>query len=260
VVLNRRETYRNAMFTDYTVVNFLNAGDKMSKALPRKDKFFAFHVTFDLPMHYDHMRHKYYLPMVVLNLFTFFACNEVQDTTGQDSDLEEITPFIETRVIVYDTMKLKNSEEDALARTYMGERGVRFLSYAGFNTLVKQLKNTFYDPKALIYHSSLDDSSFTLKDRRKMMIICNSIEMMNIGDTGEMVSTKMFACDSTSFWNSVNTIMFYESWYYNKNTGEIVKKQLGYGVWQWVEEKEALRERYVNFTSKEAREIVVKYY
>ena len=89
---------------------------------------------------------------------------------------------------------------------------------------------------------------------------CDSMEMSNVNVDGKIITTKTFVCDSTSFWLSVNSIFFYESWFYNKRTGEIVRKQLGYGIWQWVEEKQAWRERYVYFTSKEAREIVLKNY
>jgi hypothetical protein len=186
--------------------------------------------------------------MIKINLFTtaaaillalFSSCatpsleKESKEKSKSENDLEEITPLIETDVWLYDSTKPNKSNRPHLPMEAFPKR---YLSYPAFTSLIKEMKQTLNDQNALIYFDPKSDSTASLKERNNLII----------------------KHDSTIFWKRINILKFYESWYYNKHTGEIVKKQLGYAVVQFDYDKEAPREWYYFFTSKEARAIYLK--
>lgn len=174
---------------------------------------------------------------ILLALFSSCATPPVDKQTTQtdksENELEEITPLIETDVWLHDSAKQNKSNRP---HPPMEAFPKRYLSYPAFTSLIKEMKQTFNDHNALIYFDPESDSTASLKDRNNLII----------------------KHDSTIFWKRINILKFYESWYYNKHTGEIVKKQLGYAVVQFDYDKEAPREWYYFFTSTEARAIYLK--
>lgn len=152
-----------------------------------------------------------------------------------EKDLGPITPLIANMVMLYDTTKLLNGVKYAnTSKDYVERYRTQLLTYPAFNLLKAGLEKKFNDPKALIYSDAEKETTLNLEERKKLPLL-NDLKNL-----------------------PVNCIIFFESWYYNKQTGEIVKKQLGYSVGKWDHEKEAFRELYLYFISKETKAIYVK--
>jgi hypothetical protein len=198
---------------------------------------------------------------VILGLF--FSCSNKENKTSDaevsgKEDLVLISPFIESRVMVCDTTQLDLIKDQERLKAYKADHTGMFLDEKALEELKKQLKLTFNDPNALIYFATNSESVIPVSDRKKMWLICDSLTQSNVDANGKEVTTSVFMCDSTAFWDRMTSVRFYESWYYNKRSGEIVKKQLGYSMLQWDYEKAAYREPYIYFTSKESKEVVAK--
>lgn len=161
--------------------------------------------------------------VILLSLFSSFTIKQDKNYYSA-KDLQEITPLIENTIILYDTTKLLQGIKFAVtSKDYTERYKNQFLTYTAFNLLKLHLEKIFNDPGALIY-SDAEANSVLKPEERKAL------------PKGQ-----------------VNAIRFFETWYYNKQTGEIVKKQLGYAVLQWDYKKQVFREWYLYFTSQEAR-------
>lgn len=205
--------------------------------------------------------YRIYIAPVLLGLvFSCSTTTEKIDKADTESDLVEITPFIINKVMLYDTTQLKNFPSGMLQVDYMQMKGAYFLDQAGLNAFRTQMNAAFMNPKSLIYYSPFDETPLTQKQKRDKYMKCDSLMQTNVDASGKEVTTEIFACDSTSFFYMMSTINFYESWYYNKRTSEIEKKQLGYSVWQYDSDKEAFRELFIYFVSEEARKKAIKYF
>lgn len=172
---------------------------------------------------------------ILLALFCSFTTSVFKkDTKGytEENDLVEITSLIQTTVMLYDSTKfLKEVKQANSSNDYIEQYRTQFLTYPAFNALKMQLEKTYNDAKSLIYFDAESAAASTLRERKDQ---------------------------KEKFFKKVNTLTFYETWYYNKQTGEIVKKQLGYAVGQWDNEKDAFREWYLHFTAQEARLVYLK--
>lgn len=202
---------------------------------------------------------KFFTASILFGLF-FSGVAQVDKTNAEkrnsENDLIEITPFIEVDIWLYDTTKENSSE--CPRHPPMEVFPSKFLNQKGFNLLTNQLKQTYNDPNTLIYSDPESKLPASLKERKRLIIKCDSIESVSIRFKGKTYANKALNYDSTTFWKNVDIVKFFESWYYNKRTGEIVKKQLGYAIVKFHYDKGAFRVWYYYFNSKESREKVLK--
>jgi len=207
-------------------------------------------------------KQKMFLAASVL-LGLFFSCSQHEKKAdsaevSSNKDLIVIAPFLESRVMVVDTTQLDLIKDAERLKMYKSDNAGRFLDEKALEALKTQLKATFLDPNALIYFATNSESVIPVSDRKNMCTLCDSLPETNVDANGKEITKTIFVCDSSSFWDRVNVVRFYESWHYNKRTGEIVKKQLGYSLLQWDYDKGAYREPYIYFASKEGKEVVAK--
>ncbi len=171
--------------------------------------------------------------LALISSFTLIKGKSNVISDRSENELIEITPLIQSTVMLYDTTKFINGVKYANSpKDYNEVARTKFLTYSSFNSLKAQLQITYNDHKSLIYFDA---------------------EAGNVSTTSER---KMQ--EAKDLFKKVNILTFFESWYYNKHTGEIIKKQLGYSVGQWDYEKQAFREWYLYFTSQQARAIYLK--
>jgi hypothetical protein len=174
----------------------------------------------------------------------------------------EITPFIETSVILTDTTSVNKVYNDMAGSTmhdYKTSRGQEyFLNEVQFNEFIKMVSSMIKNPKSKIYFS---DTPATQKEIKESIVMQqDSIDMSQFDAQGnEFIVRAAGSVDSTTAFSSIRQINFYESWAVNPENNIIEKKVLGYTLLQYIEAKGFYKTFFSVFKDEDALKTYKKY-
>lgn len=207
------------------------------------------------------MRNLYF----VLGIASILTSCKTPETDGKSERTSvkriEITPFIQTTVVLRDTAMVKNvfaSNDSGRVSMYKynsdHETHLSYLNHDQFMVIKRAAMEMMHDPGTLIY-ADVFAPPMTKDDIAARLVMCDSVVESNFDASGKEILIKRWLCDSTSIPTSINKIRFYEAWYFNPGTRMIEKDLLGYSLWQYDEYKRGYRDLFTVFKDKEALKV-----
>ena len=193
---------------------------------------------------------------IVLSVSIFCSCNSAGESSGKiNGDLIEITPFIETSIILFDTTSIKTVAIDAGDGTmhdYDAFHGKEFfLNDVQFNEFLKVVTAMIHDPNAKLYVMGKLTKPGELS--KKLVIKGDSVDQEQFDKEGNSFIVRVpGTIDSTRAIEQVRQIDFYESWTLNPKNNMINRNVLGYCVVYTDADKGFNRELFSVFTDEEA--------
>ena len=197
------------------------------------------------------------LTVTSLVLFIIFSCNNPGKNEGNTpkQDKIEITPFIESSVILYDTTSIKTMAKevgDGNIHEYQSIRGHEyFLNEVQFNEFKKMVQAMIIDPRAKLY--LFGELTKPGEIKKKFTIVSDSVQQEFFDKEGNPFTVNVAGpIDSTWAVDGIRQIDFFESWYLNTKTNMIERNLIGYSVITNDPNKNLDRELFSIFADEEA--------
>ncbi len=196
------------------------------------------------------------LTSIILSVCIFCSCNQADKASGKtNGNLIEITPFIETSIILYDTTSIKTVAKDAgdgNMHDYDAFHGKEFfLNDVQFNEFLKIVTAMIHDPNAKLYVMGKLTKPGELS--KKLVIKGDSVDQEQFDKEGNSFIVRVAgSTDSTKAIEQVRQIDFYESWALDPKNNMISRNVLGYCVIYNDTDKGFNRELFSVFKDEEA--------
>lgn len=210
------------------------------------------------------MRNLYFVLGIALILASCNPPNKSEKSEKASGKRIEITPFLQTTVVLRDTAQVKNvfAQNDSgrismYKYNFYNETNLSYLNHDQFMVIKNAVMQMMRDPGTLIY-DDVFAPPMTKDDIAARLMECDSVIEVNFDESGKETMIKRWNCDSTTIPTNINKIRFYEAWYFNSNTRMIEKDLLGYSIWQYDEYKKGYKSLFTVFKDKEAVKLAQK--
>ena len=183
------------------------------------------------------------------------GCNNPNKNNKDNSGKIEITPFIESSVILFDTTSIKTMAKEVGEGTLHEYQSIRgheyFLNEVQFNEYKKLVQAMLKDPNAKLYQ--FGELTKPGQISKKFTITNDSVEQEQFDKDGNSFTVKVpGVTDSTWAVDGIRQIDFFETWFYDSKTNMIDKQLLGYSVITTDPIKNFERELFSVFVNDEA--------
>lgn len=179
--------------------------------------------------------------------------------TAQKKELPKsnfiLADIIKTTVMIIDTTNpsIIGKEYNHL-HEYKVDNSMLYMEPIKFNQLINQFKKTVYNKNAIISIWCLPNET----NRKKITDFfrsCDAVEVEDFDSKGNSFLRYVIHCDSTSIFEKITTIEFYEKWNFNTINGMIEKEVIAYTPLRQTE-KGFLMPLYTVYRNKNALKLI----
>lgn len=203
---------------------------------------------------------------LAISILLICACTQKNDIekkvdTPKENNTVEITPFVINEVVLNDTTKVlastsgftKEGKWFPTETSFGYNKTYSPMASGQVKVLMEYLRRS---SKLKVY---LDIDSLPLSTRQMYMYLNGCDSVVEYDDKGKAKGPRHLMCDSTSMYDQIKKILFYESWALNKESGSIEKTVLGYSFFSYMENKNQYRLMYHIFSDDASLAIAKKY-
>lgn len=195
------------------------------------------------------------ITLLLLVLFSSVLLAQKKEATNNKFVLADV---IQTTIVIVDTANptVIASEYSNLHR-YKMSKNMMYLETQKFNLFISQLKKIVYNKNAIINIWCFPSDQINRKAIVNFFRNCDTLQVEEFDKNGNSFLRYSIRCDSTSIFDNITSIEFYEKWIFNEQNGMIEKEVIAYTPLRQTE-KDFLMPLYTVYRNKESLKLITE--
>ncbi len=144
-----------------------------------------------------------------------------------------VSDLIKTRVMLIDTttpatITSQFGNDKLSMHDYLNSTAISYLEKTKYNQLLSKIISLVKSKNVIITNWNCGGIKLTTKEIKNCYTFCDTVEIEEFDKNGNGYLSKVYSCDSTSIFNRIVAIDFYEKWLFNDKNGMFEKEIVAY--------------------------------